>query len=249
MNVIVTGGSGDIGGACVRLLGARGDDVLIVDSDAGAAERLASEINASTGGRALARTADVALADDVRGYVATAVDRWGMIDGVVHAAGVAGAAAPLPEYDGAEFDRVMAINARGVFLGLKFALPHVRANGAVVNVASVSGITGYPQVAAYVASKHAVIGLTRTAALEGAATRIRVNAVCPGPVEGRLMAAARGVLSFPSAQDPFLSGVPLGRYGSPIEVAETIVFLLSEAAGFITGAVLPVDGGLTVSPS
>jgi NAD(P)-dependent dehydrogenase (short-subunit alcohol dehydrogenase family) len=249
MNVIVTGGSGDIGGACCRLLAARGVDVLIVDSDGGAGELLASEINQGTAGRALARSADVAVADDVRGYVATAVDAWGIIDGVVHAAGVAGPATPLPEFDEAEFDRVMAVNARGVFLGLKFALPYVRAGGAVVNVASVSGISGYPQVAAYVASKHAVIGLTRTAALEGAASGIRVNAVCPGPIEGRLMVAARVGYSFPASEDPFLSGVPLDRYGSPIEVAETIAFLLSEAASFITGATLPIDGGLTVSPS
>jgi NAD(P)-dependent dehydrogenase (short-subunit alcohol dehydrogenase family) len=249
MNVIVTGGGGDIGGACARLLAARGDDILIVDSDGAAAELLASEINHGTAVRALARTADVAVADDVQAYVATAVDVWGVIDGVVHAAGVAGSAAPLPAYVEAEFDRVMAVNARGICLGLKFAPPQMRSGGAVVNVASVSGITGYPHVAAYVASKHAVIGLTRAAALEGAASGIRVNAVCPGPIEGRLMAAARGGRSFPASEDPFLTGVPLDRYGTPIEVAETIAFLLSEAAGYITGAVLPVDGGLVVSPS
>lgn len=249
MNVIITGGGGDIGGACARLLAARGDSVLIVDVDADSAERLAAELNEGVGGSALTSTADVSVAEDVRDYVATAVGAWGVVDGVVHAAAVAGPAAPLSAFEEAEFDRVMAVNARGVFLGLKFVLPHVRAGGAVVNVASVSGMAGYPHVAAYVASKHAVIGLTRTAALEAAATGIRVNAVCPGPVQGRLMATARGGRSFPASADPFLSGIPLGRYGSPIEVAETIAFLLGDAAGFISGSVLPVDGGLMISPS
>jgi NAD(P)-dependent dehydrogenase (short-subunit alcohol dehydrogenase family) len=250
MNTIITGGAGDIGGACARLLATRAANLLIVDADQARAEDLARKINQNTGSTALAEAivADVSLSADVRRYV-DAATAHGPIDAIVHAAGVAGPAAPMPDFDEAEFDRVMAINARGTFLGMKYALPHMRHSGAIVNIASVSGITGYPMVAAYVASKHAVIGLSRTAALEGAPRGIRVNAICPGPIEGRLMAAAGGGASQPPTEDPFLRGVPLARYGRPEEVAETVLFLLSPAAGFISGATIAIDGGLTVSPS
>lgn len=250
MNTIITGGGGDIGGACARRLATEAANLLIVDADQARAERVAREINQNTDRTALAQAiaADVSLSTDVHHYV-TAACEHGPIDAIVHAAGVAGPAAAMPDFDEAEFDRVMAINARGTFLGIKYALPHMRDGGAIVNIASVSGIAGYPMVAAYVASKHAVIGLTRTAALEGASRSIRVNAICPGPIGGRLMAAAAAGAVHDPEHDPFLRGVPLARYGTPDEIAETVAFLIAPTAGYITGAAIAIDGGLTVSPT
>jgi NAD(P)-dependent dehydrogenase (short-subunit alcohol dehydrogenase family) len=141
MNAVITGAGGDIGGACSRLLSAAGANVLVVDREA--AEAVAEQINADRGAVALVEIADVSVASDVRRYVSRASAAWGVVDAVVHADGLPGPAAELSEFDEAEFDRVMAVNARGTFLGLKYLLPEMRNGGAIVNVASGRGIVGY----------------------------------------------------------------------------------------------------------
>ena len=144
------------------------------------------------------------------------------------------------------FDQVIAVNVRGVFLGLKHVLPRMERGASVVNTASTAGLIGAGGLVAYIASKHAVIGITRTAALECAARGIRVNAVCPGPVEGRMMTSLEEGLGGAAAHEAFLASLPLGRFGRLPEVAAMVAFLLSDEAGFSTGGRFVLDGGQTV---
>ena len=186
---IVTGGANGIGQAVAQSFaasGARG--VLVVDRDATAGEATAAAIRA-TGAHALFTAADVTQSADVRAYVQLALDTWGTIDCFHNNAGIEGKIAVTAEYDEAVFDSVMAVNVKGVFLGLRHVLPVMlkQGHGAVVNTASVAGLFGTPGMPAYVASKHAVMGLTKVAAGEVGPQGIRVNAVCPGPVETRMM--------------------------------------------------------------
>ena len=155
----------------------------------------------------------------------------------------------LPDYPLEEFDRTMAVNVRGVFLGLRHVIPAMRrrGGGAIVNVSSQAGLRGVPELSAYSASKHAVIGLTRAAALENVREGISVNTVCPGPTDTRMMRAIEETVERQGG-DPsgFAERIPIGRYGRPEEIAALVVWLLAEAPAFLTGAVLPIDGGMTV---
>ena len=241
---IITGGAGGIGVATAERLVERGFAVLIVDRDAAAAEQVAARLGAS----ASACTADVSSEDDVKAYVATAVERYGRIDAFFNNAGIGGAIANVEDYPAEAFDQVLAINVRGIFLGLKHVVPHMRVqgHGSILNTASQAGVRGVPGLSGYVASKHAVVGLSQGVALEVAAAGISVNCLCPGPTETRMMEDIR-VAVRAAGGDPenFLDRMPIGRFGEPAEIADVAAWALSEAPPFMTGAVLTVDGAMT----
>lgn len=245
---VVTGGGGAIGRETAVALAARGFGVLVVDLDEEHAGASVAAVEAA-GGTAAAHAADVSDDDTVAGIVAACEARFGGLDAWCSNAGVGGAIAPVTDYPLDVFDRTLAVNVRGVFLGLRHAIPALRrrGGGSIVNISSQAGLRGVPNLSAYSAAKHAVIGLTRGAALEVAAEGIRVNAVAPGPTDTAMM---RGIEDDVRAQggDPsaFVERIPVGRYGRPEEIAALICWLLADAPPFLTGAVLPVDGGMTV---
>jgi NAD(P)-dependent dehydrogenase (short-subunit alcohol dehydrogenase family) len=246
---VVTGAANGIGRATALAFAARGAKIVAVDRDAAGVERLAQEIR-EKGGTALAVAADVTKSSDVARYVKAAVDTYGQIDCFFNNAGIEGKVTPIAEYDEAVFDAVIGVNLKGVFLGLRHVLPVMigQGHGAIVNTASVAGITGTPGLGPYVASKHAVIGLTKSVAGEVARQGIRVNAVCPGPVDTRMIHALEEMIN---PDDPasvgirYQGSIPLGRYATPNEIANTVLFLCSELASSITGAQYVVDGGRT----
>jgi NAD(P)-dependent dehydrogenase (short-subunit alcohol dehydrogenase family) len=246
---LVTGGGNGIGRATTLGFAGRGAKVVIVDRDAVGGDAVAGIVR-QQGGEALFVQADVTDAKSVQAYVKKAVDTWGRIDCFFNNAGIEGKVAHTVDYDEAVFDAVIGVNVKGVFLGLKHVLPEMirQGGGAVVNTASVAGLVATPGMPAYVASKHAVIGLTKTAAGEVARHGIRVNAVCPGPVDTRMIHSLEAQLN-PS--DPasvsrrYQSAIPMGRYVNPEEIASTVLFLCSDLASAITGAQYVVDGGRT----
>jgi NAD(P)-dependent dehydrogenase (short-subunit alcohol dehydrogenase family) len=244
---IVTGGAGDIGRAVVLAFAARGARVLVVDSDNDAGEVSVGLVRAQ-GGEARFVHADVSRAADVQRYVQVAVDAYGTIDCFFNNAGIEGTIAPTQEYDESMFDRVIDVNLKGAFLGLRHVLPIMieRRAGTIVNCASITAVFGGPGMPAYVASKHGVLGLTKAAAADVARFGVRVNAVCPGPVEGRMM---RSLEAQRNPVDPvgmgmsMRAGIPTGSYSTPDEVANAVLFFCSAMSGNVTGTHLMLDGG------
>ena len=249
---LVTGGGNGIGRATSAAFARHGAKVVVVDRDAAGAEATAGIIR-QNGGDAIAVTADVTKSDDVKAYVRAAIDKFGRIDCFFNNAGIEGKVVPTADYDEAMFDAVIGVNVKGVFLGLRHVLPEMirQGSGAVVNTASVAGLVGSPGMSAYVASKHAVIGLTKTSAGEVARQGIRVNAVCPGPVDTRMIHAIEEQLApgnAASVEARYQAAIPSGRYTTVEEIANMVLFLCSDLASNTTGGQFVVDGGRTATP-
>ncbi len=242
--VLVTGAASGIGREVGRACVQAGAAVVLSDVNAEGGAALAEELG-RTGDRAHFVRADVSRAADVEALVAEALKRHGRLDGAVNNAGVEGELARTVGWSEAGFDRTLAVNVKGVWLCLKHEIPPMleQGGGAIVNTASVAGLVGFLGSSGYCASKHAVIGLTKTAALEYAHHGVRVNAVCPGPIETPML--DRIMTGGKAARAVFESLEPMRRFGEPAEIAAGVVWLLSDAASFVTGVTLPIDGGWT----
>lgn len=244
--IVITGAGGGIGLAAVSTFLAAGANVVATDL-AGTGLQAAGEL----GERAVSMVADVTSASDWGEVRERAIDTFGAVHGLVNNAGIEGAIVPIVEYSDEMFDRVLDINVKGVFLGMKTLAPAIEAagGGSIVNVSSVAGISGASNLSAYSASKHAVIGLTKSAALEFAPVGIRCNAICPSPVDTRMMRSLEesmksDELSLDEMQAMIAMNIPLGRYGQPSEVADLMAFLLSDDSKFLSGTAIPIDGAM-----
>ena len=236
---VVTGGGTGIGRETALALGIAGAKIAIGNRNAEHGEAVAAEIR-NAGGEALFLKTDVTDPDQVQALVARAVSEFGGLDLAFNNAGVEGEMGPLHGHDLKAAARVIDINVSGVMYAMMFEAEEMlkRGGGAIVNTSSILGLKGIANLAPYVSSKHAVVGLTRSAALDYAQHKIRINAVAPGPIETRMLTDIAG-------GDPhsFAQYVPMGRIGQPREITDAVLWLLSDQASFVTGEVLTVDGG------
>lgn len=237
---IVTGAGSGIGKAAALLFAKEGARVVCADIT-GAEDATATEIGAN----AIGVRADVSKAADVEAMVAKATSAFGRLDVAFNNAGIEGPQAPTAEYEEADFDRVIGINLKGVFLGMKYELPAMlqSGGGSIINTSSVAGLVGFPNIVAYCASKGAVVQMSKSAALEYAAQNIRVNAICPGVIWTPMVARFSG--GSDAGREAMNSMEPVGRLGTAEEVAALALYLASDDAKFVTGAALPIDGGMT----
>lgn len=242
---VITGGAGGIGIAAAKRFVGEGADVLLVDLDEAALNAACQEIGSNQVSYCVA---DVTRSEDNQRMIDVATERYGGVDIFLANAGIEGDVASILEYDEARFDQVMAVNVKGPFLGLKASIPALaaRGGGSIIITSSVAGVRGAPGVAPYVTSKHAVIGMMKSAARECAAMNIRVNTVNPSPVETRMMRSLESGMNPDApeqAKNAMEASIPLGRYAQPEDIANIMLFLASDDAQFITGSVYLADGG------
>jgi NAD(P)-dependent dehydrogenase (short-subunit alcohol dehydrogenase family) len=243
---IVTGGASGIGKATVKLFADEGASVVVADWDEAQGNAVADEIAAS-GGKATFKKVDVSSPSDVEAMIATAVDTYGTLDVLFNNAGVEGEQAPTADCTLENWDRVIGINLKGVFLGMKYGIPAMlkSGGGSVINTASVAGLVGFAASPAYCASKGGIIQLTKTAALEYATQGVRVNVICPGVIDTPMV--ERATSTSDAVREAIQSMEPVGRFGTADEIARMALFLASDDSGFCTGAPFIVDGGFVAA--
>ncbi|MEQ8433750.1 MAG: SDR family NAD(P)-dependent oxidoreductase [Oceanicaulis sp.] len=246
--ILISGAASGIGKAAAHVFAAHGARLVLGDVNGDGVMAVAEALSAEGHGACAVRI-DVTSAPDMAGFVDTALSTYGALDGAFNNAGIEGLGGkltPLHAYPDDAFDEVIRVNVTGLRNALKPQIGHMlgAGSGAIVNTASVMGWLGAPGMPAYSASKHAVVGLTRTAALEAAPAGVRINAVLPGAVETPML-TERGFVENPGFADQAAGLHPMGRLARPEEIAEVAAFLLSDRASFITGAAIPVDGGFS----
>lgn len=240
--VLVTGAGSGIGRESALAFAAAGGRVVVSDVVVGGGEETVAQIKAA-GGEATFVRADVSQRADVEALIRQTVETYGRLDCAHNNAGIEGDMAPTCDCTEANWDRTIAVNLKGCWLCMKYEILQMveQGGGVIVNTSSVAGLVGFLNLPAYVATKHGVAGLTRTAALEYAEQGIRVNAVCPGVINTPMI--DRIVAGDAEAEAQFTALEPVGRMGSPAEVAQAVVWLCSDRASFVTGIAMPVDGG------
>ncbi|AKA34248.1 SDR family NAD(P)-dependent oxidoreductase [Flagellimonas lutaonensis] len=241
---VVTGGAAGIGKETAKVFLLEGAKALLVDIDEEALKKTVKEFDNAN---VKYCQADVSKASDVKKYTQEALDVFGRIDVFFSNAGIEGTSRPIAEYPDEVFNKVIDINLKGVWHGCKYVIPKMAEGGSVIITSSVAGLKGFQGLGAYVASKHGVIGIMRTAAIEFAERKIRVNTVHPGPVNNEMMRRIEADISPDDplqAQQGFEAIVPFGRYAEASEIADLVIFLASDESKYITGSTHVIDGGL-----